>query len=307
MYEDTNRDPFEPPDQPTTPTAPTTPAKDPLKFYAGYKPMDAWNSFLQDQYGAKQSARGAGFYSGGNQYLGNLQGTVDAFNKNTGKQARVVSGDKIDFGQGAMDVITSDGDWWYSGGANGAQANGGQNVNGTNSGAAGTGSGGPSGGPAGVSAELYRMLLERAHQGTQINPNDPNIQQQVTPYAAQIERQRRNYLADAAEGSGANANLTGEARLASEHAGQATGLFQGQLVGRELDNRRTEIQNALSQLGSQLTADQQQALQRELAIMNDATSRYGISTNYDLGKSKAGLDNDYFNWETNPANPKNRK
>lgn len=303
---------YEPPDPPPNqPNQPNQGWQTPKKFYSDYKSMDAWFSFLKDQYGAQNSARGGGFLSGGNAYRGNLQGVVDAFNKNTGKTAKVVSGDKIDFGNGAMDVITSDGDWWYSGGANGAQANGGQNVNGTNpnfppSGAPGGVPGGaPPGGPPGVSDELYKMLLDRAHQGTTINPNDPNIRQQVDPYAAQVERSSRNYLADAAEGLGANANMTGERRLAAEHSGQQTGMFQSQLIGREIDARRTEIQSALAQLGGQLTADQQLALQRELGYMNDATQRYGLSNNYNLGMANANLGSDYFNWATSPSNPAN--
>lgn len=307
MAQDDQNDGFTPPDPPPNQPPPTTPPPSP-KFYANYKPMDAWFSFLKDQYGAQDSARGGGFLSGGNAYRGNLQGVVDAFNKNTGKNARVVSGDKIDFGQGTMDVITSDGDWWYSGGVNGAQANGGQNLEGTNN--MGGGSGGPGPGGAslsGISQQLYDQLLQRAHQGTQVDANDPNIRQQVDPYAASIERDRRNYLADAAEGMGANANMAGENRLSAEHAGQAKGMFQSQLIGREIDSRRQEIQSALTQLGGQLTNDQQQALQRELGYLNDATQRYGLTNTYNLGMANANNANNWFNWATDPTNPANRK
>lgn len=151
--------------------------------------------------------------------------------------------------------------------------------------------------PPGASNELYKLLMDRAKQGTKIDPNDPNIRQQVDPYAAAQERERRNYLADMAERSGPGANLRGESRLASERAGQATGMFQSQLIGRELQSRRDEIQNALSMWSDRLTEDQRQALQRELGYLNDATQRYGIDQQtglgwgqIDLGRGQLGRD-----------------
>lgn len=144
--------------------------------------------------------------------------------------------------------------------------------------------------PNGIQGQLYQMLLNRAQQGTAVNPNDPNIRQQVDPYSASIERERRNYLADTAERSGPMANLHGEERLSRERAGQATGTFESQLIGREIQSKRDEIQSALSQLGSQLTADQQLALQKELGYLDDATKRYGINADYSLGQGRLGLD-----------------
>jgi hypothetical protein len=41
--------------------------------------------------------------------------------------------------------------------------------------------------------------LQQATQSTQVDPNDPNIKQQVDPFAAQQERQRRDYESAAAE------------------------------------------------------------------------------------------------------------
>ena len=166
--------------------------------------------------------------------------------------------------------------------------------------------------PPGVSAELYNMLLSRAKQGTTIDKNDPNIRQQVDPYAAAQERARRNYLADAAESLGPNANLRGEQRLAMERAGQATGLFESQLIGRELENRRAEIQHALDSLGNRLTEDQRLALQKELGYLNDATQRYGIDKNSSLGwgqlaqgDKRLGLEYDELDWRRDPRNPAN--
>jgi hypothetical protein len=166
--------------------------------------------------------------------------------------------------------------------------------------------------PPGVSKELYDMLLARAKQGTTIDRNDSNIRQQVDPYAAAQERARRNYLADAAEQLGPTANLRGESRVAMERAGQATGAFEGQLIGRELENRRSEIQHALDSLGNRLTEDQRIALQKELGYLSDATQRYGIDSNerqnnaqVGLGRDRLGLDYSELDWRMDPRNPSN--
>lgn len=141
----------------------------------------------------------------------------------------------------------------------------------------------------GVKDALYQMLLNRANQGTMIDQNDPNIRQQVDPYKAQVERQRSKYLADTAESSGPLANMQGEKRLTAAQAGQATGQFQSQLIGREIQSRRDEIQQALTQLGGQLTSDQQLALQKELGYLDDATRRYGLTNDYTLGQGQLAL------------------
>jgi hypothetical protein len=95
--------------------------------------------------------------------------------------------------------------------------------------------------------------------------------------------------------------LQGEARLASERTGQASGLFESQLVGREIEARRQEIQSALSGVQGLLTAEQQMALQRELGYLDDATRRMGISTaastaasGQNLGWQQALLQNEQF-------------
>jgi hypothetical protein len=155
--------------------------------------------------------------------------------------------------------------------------------------------------PAGISGELYRLLLDRARQGTAIDRSNPNVRAQADAFSAQQERAQRNYLADLAESSGPLANLRGEQRMAAERAGQASGAFEAQLMGREIEARRQEIQAALTELRGMLTADQQMALQRELASLNDATARLGIQTqaataqgNRDLQWQQALLQNSQF-------------
>lgn len=201
---------------------------------------------------------------------------------------------------------------WTPAGGNGPNANGGGGFGGPPPAGGIPGAGGAPNIPPGISTELYNMLLSRAKQGTTIDRNDPNIRQQVDPMTAQMERARRNYLADAAEGLGPGVNLRGEERLAMERAGQQSGLLESQVIGRELENRRAEIQHALDSLGNRLTEDQRLALQRELGYLNDATQKYGIDRGAEtawgqigLGRDRLGLDYSEFDWRRDPRNPAN--
>ncbi len=124
---------------------------------------------------------------------------------------------------------------------------------------------------------LFDELQRRFQQSETPSANDPVIRRQADTYSANTERSKRNYLADLAESSGPNANLLGETRLANEHAGQANAGFEAELVGREVAARRDEIQQALTQFGSLLTAEQQMALQKELAQLNDQLQRTSLS------------------------------
>lgn len=139
--------------------------------------------------------------------------------------------------------------------------------------------------------QLVNALMQRSNQSLNINAaSDPNIRSQADPYAAAQERGARNFLADQAEKNGPNANMTGQARVAAEHAAQASGLFESGLVGHELDARRNEIQNALTSMQGMLTDQQKMALQKELGYMTDATQRYGIQSNANTAAAGQGID-----------------
>ena len=151
----------------------------------------------------------------------------------------------------------------------------------------------PVGGPGqGRGDELYNMLLARAKQGLDINPESPMIRQQVDPYTAQVERARRNYLADVAEQSGPLANIQGERRVASERAGQASGLFESQLIGRELQARRDEIAQALASMQGMLSQEQQLAMQRELAQLDASIRNRQISSSQEQFMGSLGLQSE---------------
>jgi hypothetical protein len=139
--------------------------------------------------------------------------------------------------------------------------------------------------------EFLKLLMSRMTQGTEIDPNDPNIRQQVAPYAAAIERQKRSTMSDMAEQAGplASGALRGQERMLGERAGQAVGGFEADLVGRELQNRRDEIRQAMEQYGGVLDADQQRQLSRELATLDAQLKQMGISSQEGLGYAELGL------------------
>jgi hypothetical protein len=142
--------------------------------------------------------------------------------------------------------------------------------------------------------QLFDMLMQRATQAKAVDRNDPTIRAEADAYSANEERAKRNYLGDIAEQSGPMANLRGEQRMASERVGQRTGAFEAQLMGRELQARRQEISEALLSMQGMLTADQQMALQRELATIDDATKRLGLDYQRDqFGRQLASNDRQF--------------
>lgn len=138
---------------------------------------------------------------------------------------------------------------------------------------------------------VRNSYLQQATQGTRIDTADPNFRQQVDPFAAAVTREKRDFLSDQAEKAGpyATGALRGQARMASERAGQAIGSFEADLVGRELTNRRNEIQAALDGLRGQISDDQQRMLQRELAALQAEIQRLSINTGADVARSGQSL------------------
>lgn len=181
--------------------------------------------------------------------------------------------------------------------------------------------------------------LQQATQPTAVDTNDPNFRQQADTFAAAQERSRRNAVADQAESfstagmGGSGAQSTAD-RMAMERAGQATGAFESQLIAKELQNKRNEIQQALSSLGSMISSDQKNMLTKQLADLDAALKREGISSNSGLGYAELGLKDklgtgalnadlmrallanqqhgnglslgfSQLEWESSPMNPKN--
>jgi hypothetical protein len=154
--------------------------------------------------------------------------------------------------------------------------------------------------------------MTQAGQGTQINTNDPTFRQQADTYGAGVERSRRNAIADNAEqmsasmlgGSGAQAVAN---RGINEQAQQAQGGFEANLAGRELANKRAEIQQALQLAASMGNNEAQRQLTQQLGLIDSqlrqsgldvqrygidtsaATQRYGIDANSAIAGGQLGL------------------
>lgn len=205
----------------------------------------------------------------------------------------------FDQGSGRGDVVSfgAAGDPGDAGGGNmsGAGGMGAGSGGGGGSSSSFSSSGGGNGNMSAQQQALFDTLMARSKQSLNIDAQtDPNIRQQADPYAAAMTRANRDNLSQLAESFGPYANMQGEVRMGAEKVGQATGQFEASLVGKELTSRRDEIQNALSGMQGMLSQDQQIALQRELAAVNESLSRAQMAQqNAQFGSSQA-LDRDKF-------------
>lgn len=143
---------------------------------------------------------------------------------------------------------------------------------------------------------VRNSYLQQATQGTAINRNDPNFKQQTDAFGATQDRARGQYASEAAErlsakGLGNSGAMQQEQRLADERAATAKGGFEAQLVGRELENRRNEIQQSLGNLRGMISGDQQLALQKELAQLDAQLKQAGIDQSGSLGAQELALKN----------------
>lgn len=151
---------------------------------------------------------------------------------------------------------------------------------------------------AGQSADLVNTLLSRAGESLNINPTtDPIIAPQVNAYEAQQTRTARNLIDQQAEsGNPYSTGAVQNARTqAAEQAGANTAQLQSTLAQNELTARRAEIQNALSESGSLLTADQQVSLQKELGLIDANLNQQGINSRNDQFLAQLGLQADNQN------------
>lgn len=142
---------------------------------------------------------------------------------------------------------------------------------------------------------LFNTLMGKAQQSLNVDPNDPIIKGQVDAARASNERGTKDYLAATAEQAGPHANMDASTRSAYEKSGQATTALQASLMQNELNARRTEIQNALSESGSLLSAQDQMALQRELGLLNAGINSQQVGNSFNLGQQQINSGNDQFN------------
>lgn len=144
-------------------------------------------------------------------------------------------------------------------------------------------------------SNLFNILMGKAQQSLNVDPNDPIIAGQVNAARASNERGTKDYLASVAEQAGPHANMDASTRSANEKSNQQTTALQSQLMQNELNARRTEIQNALSESGSMLTAEDQLALQRELGLLNAGINSTQVGNSFNLGQQQINSGNDQFN------------
>ena len=141
---------------------------------------------------------------------------------------------------------------------------------------------------------LFKLLMERAQQGTAVDRNSANVRSQVDPVVAQQQRASRNYIDTLAEKAGPLANIQGEQRLAAERGGQAAGALESEVIGRENDRLLQEKMQAL-QLGAQFMSEQERnQLQREIAYLQDAAHTADRTQNQGQFSASQSQANDQF-------------
>lgn len=167
--------------------------------------------------------------------------------------------------------------------------------------------------------DLYAQLLERAHQGLAVDPNDPVIKGQVDASTAVANREALKQQQAAAErggayATGATANMS---RAIGEDVQTKSSSLQAELMGREVTSRRQEIAQALESMQGMLTADEQSRLrqedqalarrQMELASAQ-ANAQLGLQSNqqawlqqfqdrnWDANQAQQNWDNEYKLW-----------
>ena len=120
------------------------------------------------------------------------------------------------------------------------------------------------GGLGSESKGLYDLLMSRAKQSENIDPNDPIIKGQTDAFRAEGTQARRDFLAGQAEAAGPYGNQRSEERRSAERLGQSTGAFQAQAMQQELGAKRAQIESALSGAAGFLTEQQRMDLQNQL-------------------------------------------
>lgn len=138
---------------------------------------------------------------------------------------------------------------------------------------------------------FMNTVAGRMTQNVVPSADDPVIRAQTNAYNANVDRQTRNLISDQAEKLGpyATGALHGTDLMARERAGQVKGSFEADLVGRELQSRREEVQRAIDTMQAVLTEDQRAALERERMALDAELTRLGISTSASTAAAELAL------------------
>jgi hypothetical protein len=262
---------------------------------------DQWLHFISQHYSTGASPNGAGFLGGGNAHRGNLQPVVDAFNQQTGGQARVVGEDMVDFGYGPVDVVTASGDWWMQQPAGTGGAGGGSGGSGGDGGTpsfAGGGAG-ANGGLSDFQAQVRAMILEElAKAQTPVDPNDPTLVASMD--AARNEGSRmstleRNALAERGYAQGGlNTGMVGQQiQQSAERNAVGLGGLRATLMTRLYENKRSQLASLLQMATASGDAESARAIQWQMAQLNATIQRERMGL--DAGMFEANLNQNTAN------------
>lgn len=144
-----------------------------------------------------------------------------------------------------------------------------------------SGAGGGTGGS--MNDEVRNTIMRLLGQGAgDISVTDPNLAPAARAYrnAAQRETQRRReVMAERLAAQGLGDSGAFDAEVASGLQDEGTGIanFESQLILNEMKNRREELMQALQLGAGLLTAEQQRAVQLEIAHLEAALRREGMS------------------------------
>lgn len=276
--------------------APATPAAPAPAAAPGGGSDQSWLDWIAKTYGTSKS-RGAGFADLPQGV--SLEQAIGRYNQETGANAKYLggpSGDRVDFGQGVTDALTSGGQLWSDYGAMSGSARQGASTSTAGAGGAGGGAGGAGG--SNFQAQIRAQLLARlAAAGAPVNPTDPNIAEPMA--AAQLEASRaqemeRKALAEHAAATGDTSNTINMGiQQSAERNAVGLGGLRAKLIQGEYQTRRQEMTDMLQLATASGDAEAARQIQVQLAELDAAVRREGIGA--DVGKYEAYLNSQTVN------------
>lgn len=277
----------------TAPTAPAAPA--PAQAVTGDQP---WLNWINSAYGQSKS-RGTGFADLPQGTT--LEQAIARYNQETGANAKYLggpSGDRVDFGQGATDALTSGGQLWSDYGAmSGAPRAGASGVGGAAGGVGGVGAAGGAGGAGGndFQAQTRALLLERLKQaGSPLDPNGGGIGEAMAGARLEADRasqMERTALAERRAASGdTSGSLQQGIQQSAERNAVGLGSLRATLIQKEYAAKRQEMENLLQLATASGDAQAARDVQVQLANLDATVRREGLGL--DAAKYTAYLNQD---------------
>lgn len=150
--------------------------------------------------------------------------------------------------------------------------------------------------PQGTVDDTYRqqLLSLMGRYSAPVSPTDPAIAAQTNAYSAARQMAQREEQAGIAEQAGARGLATSgaadaETQGSQENMGRDIGQNAASTIGTEITNRRNALQQVLTLAGNSMSDDEKNALQLQIAQLDDATKRYGIDSSAALGQGQLSL------------------